>query len=74
MASHAMSGDTDAGCIQLGESGEYGLGKLILDICVHVVTVIIWSLGCVNIESSTGTEVVSIILTLDTESTWKSIS
>ena len=67
MATHAVPGNADPAAVELRKGGEQGLWKFLGDIRVHVVALIIGLLGGVNVETCTGTKVVSIILALDVQ-------
>lgn len=69
MSTHAVASDTDSTGVQLGESSKDSLGQFLGDIAVHVVALVVWGLGSIDVETSTGSKVISIILTLNVKTT-----
>lgn len=67
MSTHAVTGDTDATRVQLRESSKDRLRQLLGDVAVHVVTVLVGSLGGVDVEAGAGAKVIRVVLALDVE-------
>lgn len=58
MSTHAVAGDTDATGVELWESIKDNLRQLLSDVAVHVVAIVVRGLGGIDVEASTGTEVI----------------
>lgn len=67
MSTHAVASDTNAVGVQLRESVKDSPRQLLGDVAVHVVAVVIRSLGGIDVESCAGTKVIRVILALDVE-------
>lgn len=67
MSTHAVTGDTDAVGVQLGESTKDSLRQLLSDVAVHVVAVVIRGLGGIDVKPGTSAEVICIVLALNVE-------
>lgn len=65
MATHAVTSNANSAAVQLFKMLKQGLWELLRDIRVHFVVLVPRLLGCVDIETGTGTKVVRIVLTLD---------
>jgi hypothetical protein len=74
VAAHAVARDTDSARVQLRESLENNLWQLLSDIAVHVIALVVGSLGSINIETRAGTKVISIILAFDVQTTYQQIN
>lgn len=58
VAAHAVTRDADAVAIKLRKGREERFRELVSDVAVHVVSLVVWCLGRVYVEASTGTKVV----------------
>lgn len=67
VTTHAVAGDTDAAGIQLGESLEDNFWQFLGDVAVHVIALVVGSLGGINVEARAGTKIIRIILALDVQ-------
>jgi hypothetical protein len=65
MSTHAVTGDTHTASIQLGEGIEDSLGQFFGNIAIHVIARVVGGLSGIDVEASTRTEVIRIILALD---------
>lgn len=73
MSTHTVTGDTDATRVQLRESSKDRLRQLLGDVAVHVVAVLVGSLGGIDVEAGAGAKVICVILALDVEATFSFI-
>ena len=65
-----MPRDTNSTGVKLIECSEEGLGKLLCDIGIHIVTLVVGRLGSIYIESCAGAEIIGIVLSFDVESSY----
>ena len=70
MSSHAVSSNAHPVLVELLESIEKCLWKLISDIAVHLVSLAVWLLCSIDVEPCARTEVIGVIFTLDVQATW----
>jgi len=70
VSTHAVTSDADFAGVELRESSKDGLWQLLGDVAVHVVAVVVWGFGGIDVEAGTGAEVVRVVLTLDVQTTW----
>lgn len=68
MSAHAVACDADSAHVELFEGRGKRFWKLLGNVRVHVVALVVWLLGRVDIEACAGTEIPGLILTLDIES------
>lgn len=73
MPSHTVSGNTDTTGVQLRKSTEDSLWQFLSDIAIHVVAIVIGSLGGIDIKASAGAKIISIILALNVKTTLSAI-
>lgn len=64
-----MPSDTDSSRVNLVESFEHGLGKLVGYVGVHVVVRGPWRGRCVNVEASARAEVIALVFAFDANTT-----
>ena len=67
MTTHTVPRKTNPTRIQLRKRTKDRLGQLIYNITVHIITVIVGSLGSINVEASTAAKVVCIVLALNVQ-------
>lgn len=69
MTTHTVTRNANTARVDLVKCREDGLGKLFRDVAVHLVALVPWGLGGVDVEACTATEIVGVVLTLDLETT-----
>jgi hypothetical protein len=65
VATHAVTSDADSAAVKFFEMFKQCLWELFGDVRVHVVVLAPRFLGCVDVETGTGTKIVGVVLTLD---------
>jgi hypothetical protein len=65
VTTHAVTSNADSAAVKLLEVREQSFWELLGDVGIHVVALIPRLLGRVDVETSTGSEIVRIVLALD---------
>ena len=71
VSTHAVTSDADFVGVELRESSKDGLRQLRGDVAVHVIAIVVWGVGGVDVEAGTSSEVIRIVLALDIQTTCK---
>lgn len=74
MTTHTVTSNANPASIQLRESLEDNLGQFLSDIAIHIIALVIRSLGSINVETGARAEIISIILALNVQAAYQRIS
>lgn len=74
MTTHTVPSNADSASIQLRESLEDNLWQFLGNIAVHIIALVVRGLGSIDVETSTRSKVISIVLALDVQAAYERIS